>query len=295
MMAICPAIRPISLAPPARLAIYRARDAHPLVDTIWTCAIRMRFKYADLEQDVARKVVITGAGEGLGRALARRFSQGGDVVILIGRTLAKVEAVAAELGGEAMAVQCDVGDPASVRAAFATIAQTHPAIDMLINNAAIYQPFLVRDATDAQVMEPLLTNFAGPIFCCRSAIPMMARGGHIINISSESVRMPFPMFAMYQSSKAGMERFTEALHAELEPDGIRVTLVRAGQMFEEGKTWDVDPQVGMRFSQACAKAGIDLRARPISHFKSVAEMFHMLAGLPADLQTPQVVLEARHP
>jgi meso-butanediol dehydrogenase / (S,S)-butanediol dehydrogenase / diacetyl reductase len=243
---------------------------------------------------VAKTIVITGAGAGLGRALARRFAAAGDTVILLGRTLSRVEAVAAELGAPALAFECDVGSADSVRAAFAAIAAKEPVIDVLINNAAIYEPLLVREASDAQIMIALTTNFAGPIFCCRSAIPMMRKGSHIINISSEAVHTPFPMFSMYQSTKAGLERFTEALHKELEEDGIRVSTVRAGQMFEEGRGWNFDPEVVRRFGEACIKAGIDTRARPISHFKSVAEAFYMLVNLPADLQTPHVVLEARH-
>jgi NAD(P)-dependent dehydrogenase (short-subunit alcohol dehydrogenase family) len=242
---------------------------------------------------VAKTIVITGAGAGLGRVLARRFAASGDTVILLGRTLAKVEAVAAALGEPAMAVECDVGSADSVRSAFASIAARHAAIDVLINNAAVYEPLLVKEATDAQILGALMTNLAGPIFCCREAIPMMRKGSHILNVSSESVHTPFPMFTMYQSTKAGLERFTEALRNELAEDGIRVTAVRAGQMFDEEKIWDIDPQLMQRFGEACAKAGINPRGRPITHFKSVAEVFHMLTNLPADIQTPHVVLEAR--
>src|SRR5882762_6026925 len=85
----------------------------------------------------------------------------------------------------------------------------------------------------ASVAAAVMTNFAGPIYCSRAIIPMMQRGGHIINISSETVGLPHAMFSLYQSSKAGLERFTEALHAELEPHGIRVTMFRAGQMMDE--------------------------------------------------------------
>ena len=242
---------------------------------------------------MAKTIVITGAGDGLGRVLARRFAAAGDTVILLGRTLSKVEAVAAELGAPALAIQCDVGSPDSVRAAFATIAEKHPIIDVLINNAAVYEPVLVKEATDAQIMTAAMTNFAGPIYCCRAAIPMMQKGSHIFSVSSESVHVPFPMFALYQSSKAGLERFTEALQRELAEDGIRVTTVRAGQMFDEEKVWTTAPEAMQRFGEACIKAGIDPRARPITHFKSVAEAFYMLTNLPADLQTPHVVLEAR--
>ncbi|HEY8385287.1 MAG TPA: SDR family NAD(P)-dependent oxidoreductase, partial [Porticoccaceae bacterium] len=75
---------------------------------------------------MSKVIVITGAGVGLGRALARRFAADGDTVVLLGRTLSKVEAVAAEIGDRAMAVGCDVASPDSVRAAFAEIAKRHP-------------------------------------------------------------------------------------------------------------------------------------------------------------------------
>ena len=80
---------------------------------------------------MGKTIVITGAGVGLGRALARRFAKEGETVILLGRTLSKVQAVADELGEPAFAVQCDVGVPDSVRTAFAAIAERHPKIDVL--------------------------------------------------------------------------------------------------------------------------------------------------------------------
>src|SRR5262249_46340232 len=151
----------------------------------------------------------------------------------------------------------------SVRAAFARIATRHPRIDVLINNAAFYQPFLVEEASDDQVLRTVGTNLTGSILCARAAIPLLGKGGHIINVSSESVGMRFPHLVLYQASKAGLERFSEGLYHELDPKGIRVTLVRAGQMMDADKTWDVDPQAAMRFAQAALAAGLNLRERPI--------------------------------
>ncbi len=244
---------------------------------------------------MARTIVITGAGAGLGRALARRFAADGETVVLLGRTLAKVQQVAEELGAPALAVECDVASPDSVCAAFAEIAQSFPTIDVLINNAAIYEPFLIADASDAQILDPILTNFAGPIFCVRSAIPMMANDGHIINVTSESVTLNFPMLSLYQSTKAALERFGQSLVGELTEAGIRVTTVRAGQMADDDKqanTWP--PEAAMAFFQSCLKAGIDLRSRPISHVNSVTDAFRAVIDLPADVHLPVVVIEARH-
>ena len=244
---------------------------------------------------MAKVIVITGAGAGLGRALARRFAADGETVVLLGRNADKVQKVAAEIGERALALGCDVASPDSVRAAFTRIAERHPRIDVLINNAAVFEPFLIAEASDDQILKSVTTNLAGPILCARSAIPLMGKGGHIINVSSESVGMLFPHLVMYQSSKAGLERFSQGLHHELEPKGIRVTTVRAGQMMEAGKTWEVDPQAAMRFAQACMAAGLNLRERPISQYTSVTNIFRAVIDLPPDLHAQTVFLHARVP
>jgi meso-butanediol dehydrogenase / (S,S)-butanediol dehydrogenase / diacetyl reductase len=245
---------------------------------------------------VSKIIAITGAGVGLGRALARRFAADGDSVILLGRTLEKVEAAAREIGARALAVHCDVASPDSVRAAFAQIAQRHPHIDVLINNAAVYEPFLIAEATDEQILQPLLTNVAGAVLCARAAIPLLKSGGHIINVGSESVELlHMPHMVMYQCSKAALERFSAGLQRELEPSGIRVTLVRAGAMYEQGKTFNADPGALVRFHKAAADAGIHLRERPISHVSSATQVFRAVIDLPEDLHALTVSLAARKP
>jgi NAD(P)-dependent dehydrogenase (short-subunit alcohol dehydrogenase family) len=245
---------------------------------------------------VGKTIVITGAGDGLGRALARRFAKDGDTVVLLGRTLAKVEGVAAELGAPHFAVQCDVGDPASVRAAFAQIAERHPKIDVLINNAGVFEPFTIQEAGDDQVMAMLHTNIGGPIFCTREGLKLLSRGGHVINVTSESIRVKFPMLWMYEATKAGVEHLSESIGRDLEAEGIRLTVVRAGQMMDETKTgssWPAD--VAMRFYQASAAAGINIRERPISHYNSVTDAFRAVLDSPPDVNIPMVALSAWKP
>lgn len=244
---------------------------------------------------MAKVIVITGAGSGLGRALARRFAGEGEQVLLLGRTEAKLQVLVQELGAPALALACDVAKPDSVRHAFAQIAQRCGHVDVLINNAAIYEPFLLAEATDEQILGALHTNLAGAMFCARAALPLMATGAHIINVSSGSVGMRFPYLSIYQSSKAGLETFSEALHHELETSGIRVSTVRAGQMIEEGKSWNLDPQLAMRFAQAAAAAGLNLRERPLSHVNSVTQLFRSLIDLPADVHVAQLNVHARRP
>lgn len=238
-------------------------------------------------------IVITGANGGLGRAIAQRFADDGDTVILLGRSLAKVQEVAAAIGGNAAAVQCEVTNPDSIRAAFAEIATKHPTIDVLINNAAIFKPFLVEEASDAQILDTVLTNLAGPILCTRSAIPMLGRGGHIINISSESVEVNFPHLTLYQATKGGLERFSHHMQAELEDKGIRVTTVRAGQMIGPGSSAEMDPVAFQRFFEAAGKRGLNLMARGVSQYGSTLDVFRTLVDLPADIHVGLVTLQSR--
>jgi meso-butanediol dehydrogenase/(S,S)-butanediol dehydrogenase/diacetyl reductase len=242
---------------------------------------------------LSKVIVITGAGKGLGRALARRFAADGEQVVLLARTRAKIDKVADEIGAPAMAVACDVGSPDSVRAAFAAIAKRHPAIHVLINNAAIYEPFMIEEARDDQILTSLSTNLAGPIFCTRAALPMLPRGGHIISVSSESVVEPFFMHSLYRSTKAGLEKFSEAMSRELAPRGIRVTLIRAGAMMDEDSALHLDPDVRKRFVEGNLAAGINFRERPISTFASVTNAFRALIDLPPDVHADFVALHAR--
>ncbi len=238
--------------------------------------------------------MITGAGDGLGRALSRRFARDGETVILLGRTLAKVQAVAEEIGAPHFAIECDVANPDSVRAAFATIRSSHSKIDVLINNAAVYEPFSLSEVRDDQVFDQININLAGPIFCAREALPLLRGGGHIINVSSESAYLKMPMLWLYAGTKQGLELVSDMWAHELQPDGVRVTILRAGQMYDETKTaskWD--PEVSMRFAQANAAVGIHMRERGVSHYNSVTDAFRCVIDMPADVHIGLVTLSAR--
>lgn len=243
---------------------------------------------------MAKTIVITGAGDGLGRALARRFAADGETVVLLGRTLSKVQQVADELGAPHFAIQCDVGQPDSVRAAFGEIGRLHSQVDVLINNAGLFEPFTLAEVRDDQVTSQLMTNFAGPIFCSREVLPLMAGGGHIINVTSESVHHKMPMLWLYAGTKTGVELMSDSWGSELAPQNVRVTVVRAGKMMDETKTssgWPAD--VAMRFAQETAKIGINLREAAISHYNSVTDAFRAVLDTPADLHIGLVTLSAR--
>jgi meso-butanediol dehydrogenase/(S,S)-butanediol dehydrogenase/diacetyl reductase len=240
---------------------------------------------------VSKVIVITGAGSGLGRALARRFAVDGETVVLLGRTRSKLDAVAAEIGERAMTVACDVGSADSVRTAFAAITARFPTIDVLINNAAAVDHFEMAEATDDQVVDAITTNLTGPVLCSRAAIALIAPGGHILNVSSGAADQAFPGLTLYGATKAGLERFSLSLHAELAPRGINVTVVRCGQMVEDDHSWD-DPAMAERVALAAAH-GLDPRKRASTRFSSVTDAFRALIDLPLDLCSASITLRPR--
>jgi meso-butanediol dehydrogenase / (S,S)-butanediol dehydrogenase / diacetyl reductase len=240
---------------------------------------------------MAKTIVITGAGDGLGRALARRFARDGETVILLGRTLSKIEAVTTEIGAPAQAIECDVANPDSVRATFAQIAQTHPKIDVLINNAAVYEPFTLAEVSDEQIQTQIQINLAGPIHVAREALPSLRGGGLIINVTSESYPLKMPMLWLYAGTKAALELVSDMWARELEAEGVRVTIVQAGMMMDETKTGSSWPQdVSMRFGMENAKIGLNLRERPISHYNSATDAFRAIIDTPPDLHMHKVEL-----
>ena len=244
-------------------------------------------------------IAITGAGDGLGRALARRFAADGETVILLGRTAAKIDAVAAELGAPHFAVVCDVTDPASVESAFATVAARHPRIDVLINNAGVFEPFTLAEVRPDQIETLVGTNLSGPILCAHHALPLLrghdgGLGGHIINVTSESAAMKMPLLWLYAGTKQALELISDMWARELDVDGVRVTVVRAGQMYDETKTGTHWPaEVALRFALENAKVGINIRDRGVSHYNSVTDTFRAVLDTPPDLHIGLVTLSAR--
>jgi meso-butanediol dehydrogenase / (S,S)-butanediol dehydrogenase / diacetyl reductase len=242
---------------------------------------------------MSKLIVITGAGSGLGKALAIRMARDGDQVVLLGRTVEKVQSVARDIGERATAIACDVSSAPSVCAAFSTIAAKFSKIDVLINNAACIHRVPSAEATDEQIYNSFATNTIGPAYCARHAIPLMNRGSYIINVSSGAVDNNYPGYALYAASKAGMERLSMGLYEELQPKDICVTYVRCGQMVEKVGSWEgLDPNV-QRMMEEALKMGQDPRTRPSSSFTSVADLFRVLIDMPPDLRSPAIILKPR--
>lgn len=244
---------------------------------------------------MGKVIVITGAGSGLGRALARKFGADRDSVVLLARTQTKLDKVAAEIGDNALPISCDIGNPDSVRSAFARIAEKHPRIDVLINNAAMIDYATLAEASDAHILGVVGTNLIGNLLCSRAALAMMERGGHIVNVSSEAVDSPYPHHVVYQATKGGIETMSRHLQDELRPAGIRVSVVRAGPMYDEDYAMQAAPEAAAAFHEACIERGIDLSKMPISRFTSVLWVFRSLIDMPADMHVETVRMTSRAP
>jgi NAD(P)-dependent dehydrogenase (short-subunit alcohol dehydrogenase family) len=192
-------------------------------------------------------VVISGATSGSGLGITRRFVDEGADVVLLARNKERLDDVAGSLGDRALPIVCDVGDPDSVRRAFAQIGETFGKVDVVINNAGVYRPCPVDELSDDEIGQQVATNFLGPVYVSRAAIPLLraAGGGDIVNTSSESTLHPFPMLSMYVATKAALEAFGEVLAQELRDDDIRVTTVVQGTAVGAGGgttgwAWDPD-------------------------------------------------------
>ena len=140
-----------------------------------------------------RVVIITGAGQGIGRVFAKAFAKAGARAIIAEINEAKAAAVAAEVmaaGGEALAVTTDVADEASIREMIEIVEDEYGRIDVLINNAGIFSTLEMRPFDQIPVEEwerVLRVNLTGPFLCARAVLPAMrqAKWGRIVNIGSE--------------------------------------------------------------------------------------------------------------
>jgi NAD(P)-dependent dehydrogenase (short-subunit alcohol dehydrogenase family) len=173
---------------------------------------------------IRRHVLITGGGRGIGAEMARRFAALGDRITVLSRSRDEVERVADEVGG--YGIRCDVGEPASVEAAFMAAGP----VDVLINNAGVARSSPVLK-TDVRVWEEhLKVNLTGSFLCSLKVLPGMAsRGrGRIINVASIAGLKGYPYLAAYCASKHGLIGLTRALAAEYGGQGVTVNAICPG-------------------------------------------------------------------
>lgn len=185
--------------------------------------------------DLAQKVVVvTGAGNGIGRATALRCAAAGATLVLAGRSTEKLEEVAAGLrsaGSTALVVPTDVTDPEAVEQLAAGTITAFGRADVLVNNSGIAGPTaLAWETPIAEWQQTLDVNLTGPWLCARVFIPhMIERGsGSIVNIGSVTGKRPLLGRTPYAATKAGLIGITRTLAEEAGPHNIRVNLISPG-------------------------------------------------------------------
>lgn len=191
-----------------------------------------------------RVAVVTGAGRGIGCAIAKRLSILGAMVVLVGRTRAPLEETASQISepGKADVFPCDVQDLNSVQKLASHVSERHGRLDILVNNAGVgtfSKPLHELAPEDWDRM--LNTNLRGVYYTIRAFAPIMIRAssGHIINISSLAGKNPVPNGAAYSASKWGLNGLSYSVAEELRGYGIRVSVVCPGSV-----DTDLSPHTG---------------------------------------------------
>ena len=170
-------------------------------------------------------VAITGASRGIGAAAARVFAEAGARVVLLARSGREIAEVAEEIGGDALAIPCDIGDAGAVQTAMQKIGAACGGLDVLIGNAGVIDPIArISDARPQDWSAAIDINLKGVFYGMRSAIPMLrARGGGtIITVSSGAAHNPLEGWSAYCASKAGAAMLTRAAHLEEAENGLRI-------------------------------------------------------------------------
>ena len=180
--------------------------------------------------------LITGGGRGIGRAIALAFAREGARVVVSSRTADQVEAVAKEIGGEAVALVCDVADPDSVNTMFSRAQQAlGRGPDILVNNAGIAESATLVNTDDELWHRHLNTNLSGTFYCTRAALPSMIqeRWGRIINVASIAGKTGAPYISAYAASKHGVLGLTRSVAHEVATLGITANAICPGYVDTE--------------------------------------------------------------
>ncbi|MEU0090117.1 SDR family oxidoreductase [Kribbella sp. NPDC006257] len=235
-----------------------------------------------------RSVLVTGASRGIGAATAHAFAAAGDrVAVHYGSSAEAASEVLSKLPGTGhVLVHADLADPAQISSMVSSAAASLGSIDVLVNNAAVYEPHPIRSSTydewQAAWATTLGVNLIGAANVTWCAVRHMTRGGRIINVSSRGAFRGEPNQPAYGASKAALVSLTQSLARSLGPEGIAVTAIAPG--------WTTTDMA----AEALAGEGYDRRRlesplERVSTPDEVANAIHYLASPLAEFATGTVL------
>ena len=228
---------------------------------------------------MARKIaVVTGAGSGIGKAVALALARADYAVVLAGRRPAALEEVAREAGSEALPVATDVTDPDSVDTLFTRAVERFGRVDLLFNNAgAAAPPTPLEELPFEQWRRVIDTNLTGVFLCTQAAFRQMKtqqpRGGRIINNGSVAATAPRPHMIAYTASKHAVSGLTKSTSLEGRQYDIACGQIDIG---------NVATSLAYSFSTGTLQADLSLKPEPVFDVKYVADAVLYMAGLPLE-------------
>lgn len=238
-----------------------------------------------------RVAVVTGAGSGIGRAVALALADNGYSVALAGRRKAELEKTAAavkEGAGTTLAVVTDVADPVSVKALFARTKEAFGRLDVLFNNAGTAAPpIAMEDLTFDQWKAVIDVNLNGAFLCAQAAIRLMKsqdpKGGRIINNGSISAYTPRPLSAPYTATKHALAGLTKSIALDGRANNIACSQIDIGNAATE---------LSEPMAKGIRQADGSVKAEPRIDVKHVADAVLYIANLPLEANVLNMTLKA---
>jgi NAD(P)-dependent dehydrogenase (short-subunit alcohol dehydrogenase family) len=226
----------------------------------------------------AKIAVVTGAGSGIGRAVALALAKVGYTLVVAGRKLPPLEDVVREAGAGAIAVTTDVADRSSVEALFARVAKEFGRLDLLFNNAGTGSaPAPLEDVTFEQWKSVIDTNLTGAFLCTQAAFRLMKsqqpRGGRIINNGSISATTPRPRMVAYTASKHAISGLTKTTSLEGREHDIACGQIDIG---------NTATALATPMAHGTLQADMSLKPEPTFDVKYVADAVVYMASLPLE-------------
>jgi NAD(P)-dependent dehydrogenase (short-subunit alcohol dehydrogenase family) len=253
-----------------------AAQAEPQKNSIQTSIRRTTMTE---QQSLSKIALVTGAGSGIGRAVALGLLEDGYKVVVTGRRIEPLEelvALAREQGGEALAVSTDVRDPASVDKLFATIEEVYGRLDVVFNNAGVNAPAVPMDELPVEKWLSVIdTNVTGVFLCSRGAFGLMRKqspqGGRIINNGSISAHVPRPFTGPYTASKHAVLGLTKSLALDGREFNIACSQIDIGNALTE---------LSVRMTKGVRQANGSIAVEPMIDVKHIADAVRYISALP---------------